>query len=293
MYGAFAPLVGALITIMGLVNSRFSDTAGTVTATLVVHATGLVAVGILLVATREKTRHGALPPYYYLGGVLGVGTVFSTMYSFSALGASLAVALALLGQALCSVVIDSTGFLGRTVYPLSPRRAPGLLLAVAGVAVMAGAWRSNAPALLAGLVAGVIPGLTFALNSELGRRKGIIHSTLVNYVTGLATTAVIAAFVRPAPGPALASVVAAGPVLALGGGLLGVAVVASMNFIFPRIPAFSATLLLFAGQALSGVVVDWIADGVFDIRKLIGTLLVLSGLGLDTLLTRRSPPHAA
>jgi len=288
MYGAFVPLVGAVLTVMSLLNSRLSAAAGSVAGIIVIHAVGLVAAAVVLAIAREPRRPGRLPLYAYLGGVLGVGTVFATVYSFNELGASLAVALALLGQTVCSIVIDATGFLGRPVYPLSARRLPGILLAAAGIAIMAGGWRANVPALLAGLVAGIIPGITFTLNSELGRKKGVFHSVIANYVTGLGTILVIAVFVRPPIAASARAVLDAGPILALGGGLLGVGMVSSMNVIFPRVPAFSATLLLFGGQALSGVLVDWVASGSFDARKLVGTIVVLAGLALNTVLSPRA-----
>ena len=289
MYSAFAIVVGAVITLMSAVNSRFSGIVGNVVATLLIHIAGLAAVSAILLFKREESGPGRLPVYYYLGGFIGVGTVFASIYSFTVLGAAFAVALALLGQTLCSVVVDATGFLGRARYPLSLRRLPGLLLAIAGVLIMgaAGSRRLDGLAMLIGFIAGVLPALTFSLNSELGRRKGILHSTRANYLTGLATTLLIVIVVRPPVAVAARAVATAGPLLALGGGFMGVIVVTSMNFIFPRIPALSATLLLFSGQALTGVVIDIIVDGVFDLRKLVGTLVLLLGLSINALLTKR------
>jgi transporter family-2 protein len=303
-YGALAPLVGAVITLMSSVNSRFSAIVGNLVATAVIHAAGLAAVSAVLLVKREKARPGRLPLYYYLGGFIGVGTVFSSIYAFTVLGAALAVALALLGQTLCSIVVDASGFLGRPRYPLSVRRLPGIVLAIAGVAVMsrvvdigiggaaarvgaAGSWHRDPVAMLVALIAGMLPAVTFSLNSELGRRKGAVHSTQVNYIVGLATTLVIAAVVRPAVTEALHAIAASGPVLALGGGFLGVVVVTSMNFIFPRIPALSATLLLYSGQALMGVLIDIVAEGAFDARKLVGAIILLMGLAINALLTTR------
>ncbi len=287
MYSAFAPLVGALITLMNGVNSRFAGYAGSLVSTLVIHLVGLTAVSVLLLARREEVRPGRLPVYYYLGGLVGVGTVFSNIYAFAALGASLAVALSLLGQTLFSVAVDATGFLGRKRYSFSARRLPGIGLAIAGVAVMAGNWRSDVFAMLIALASGILPGLSFILNSELGRRKGIFRSTRVNYLVGLATTLTIVAAVRPPLATAARAVATAGPFLALGGGLMGVVVVTTMNFIFPRIPAFSATLLIFSGQALAGVLIDAVAEGAFNARKLIGTLILLAGLAINSLITKR------
>jgi len=288
VYSALAPFIGVLITLMNDVNSRFSGVVGNCVATLVIHIVGLTAVSAVLLMKREKAQPGRLPVYYYLGGVIGVGTVFSSIYAFASLGASFAVALGLLGQTLFSLAADAAGFLGRKKYPLSARRLPGICLAVAGVAIMAGNWRSDAPAMLVALASGALPGLTFILNSELGRRKGIFRSTRINYMTGLVTTLLFVAAVRPPTVASLYAVASAGPLLALGGGITGVAVVAAINLVFPRIPAFSATLLMFSGQATAGLIIDAVTTGVFDARKLIGTIVLLAGLAINALLARRA-----
>ncbi len=292
LYSALAPLTGALITLMNGLNSRFSAYAGILVSTLVIHIVGLSAVSVVLLAKREEMRPGRLPFYYYLGGFVGVGTVFSSIYAFTALGASLAVALSLLGQTIFSVAVDATGFLGRKRQPFSAHRLPGIGLAVAGVAVMAGNWRSNALAIPIALASGVLPGLSFILNSELGRKKGIFRSTRLNYLVGLATTLIIVVVASPPLGAAVHAVATAGPLLALGGGLMGVAVVTAANLIFPRMTAFSAALLMFSGQALTGVLIDAVASGTLDARKLFGTLVLLAGLAVDKLLTMRAQVRA-
>jgi transporter family-2 protein len=293
MYRLIAPLVGALITLMYGLNSRLSGTAGNLVATLAIHVAGLAGVSALLLARPEERRGGRLPFYYYLGGFVGVGTVFASNYAYGAIDASLAVALGLIGQTLFSIAVDSSGFLGRARYPLTPRRIPGICLALAGAAVLAGNWLSAPLAMLAALVSGALPVLSVSLNSELGRRKGILRSTRVNYIVGLLTVLVMVAFVRPPAAASLRALAMAGPFLALGGGLMGVAVVAATNLVFPRMPAFSAMLLMFSGQALAGVLVDFAAAGSFDGRKLLGTMVVLAGLGLDGLLAKRPEPAAA
>jgi transporter family-2 protein len=287
MYSVFAPLVGALMTVMNQTNSRFSVLVGSLVATLVIHIAGLAAVSAVLLAKREEKRRERPPLYYYLGGFVGVGTVFSNNYAFAALGASLAVALALLGQTLFSIAVDATGLLGRRKYPLSLRSLPGICLALAGVAVMVGAWRSNALAMLVAFASGALPSLSFILNSELGLKKGVFRSTRVNYLVGLATTLALVGAIRPPMVPAARAIAEAGPLLALGGGFMGVAVVSAMNSLFPRMPAFSAAILLFCGQALAGLVIDFASAGAFDARKLVGTLVLLAGLAVNALLARR------
>lgn len=287
MYTAFAPMVGAVITVMNGINSRLAAAVGILLAALVIHLVGLAAISVLSLIRREEGSRERLPFYYYLGGCIGVGTVFTSTYAFNALGAAMAVALALLGQTLFSVFADAVGFLGRERYPLTPRRLPGIALAALGVLVMAGKGRAEPFAMLVALASGAIPGLSFILNAELGRKKGIVRSTRFNYLTGLGTTAAIILLFRPAFRPALSVLASINPLFICGGGLLGVVVVASMNAVFLRMPAFSATLLIFVGQALAGVLIDLVADGKFDLRKLLGTILVIGGLALNNLLSRK------
>ncbi len=288
-YG-IAPLSGIVITLANLLNSRLAAHVGNLTATLVIHCVGLSAVSLILLARREKPRSGRAPFVYYLGGFVGVGTVFASNYAFAALGASLAVSLALFGQTAFSLAADATGLLGRPKYPLALRRIPGIALAFAGIALMAGSWRSEALAKLAALASGVFVGLSSVLNAELGRRKGLLRSTRVNYIAGLATTLLIVAALRPAAAPAVSAVEAAGPILAFGGGLMGVAVVTAMSFVFPRMAVFSATILIFGGQALAGILLDLAARGSLDLWKLLGTAVLLAGLALDSALSPRVAP---
>lgn len=288
VFAASAPLVGATITIMNSLNSRFTQAVGSILAVLAIHVAGLAAVCLILLFRREEGSGERPPLHYYLGGIAGVGTVFSSAYAFSRLGAALAVSVALLGQTLFALTADSTGILGRTRYPLSIRRAPGIALAIAGIAAMSiGAGHAAPLPILSALAAGAIPGLTFVLNSELGKRLGVFRSTRVNYVTGLATTLAVALLLRPSLAGAAGNFLKAGPLLVLGGGLLGVLVTTAMNLIMPRIPAFTATILLFAGQAAAGLAIDAAARGSLDLRKLLGTAILVAGLALDTALARR------
>jgi len=286
MYSVLAVLVGALITGTYGVNSGLSAHVGYVAATVMIHIAGLIGVSIVCLFRKEQAKPERLPFYYYLGGVIGVGTVYSTTYAFSNLSASLAVALGLLGQTLASITVDAVGFLGRRKYPLTVRRLPGVFLALAGVIVMAENWQANALTMLVALVGGALPTITVSINSELGLRTGAFRSTRINYITGLATALVVLAVVRPPLGPAVQGLRAAGPLLALGGGLMGIGVVTGWNTVFPHMQAFAATLLAFSGQAITGVTIDLIREGSLDIRKLVGTLVLLAGLALNALLSR-------
>lgn len=289
MYGALAPLVGALVTIMSGINSRLSELVEPVVAVLVVHCTGLLAITLLSLSKRDKALPGRVPVWQYLGGLVGVATVFSSNYAFSALGASLTMAVALLGQTMFSVATDATGMLGRTRYPLSVRRLPGIALALIGVVVMGGRWRLAGPAVLVAFGAGISSGLSTVLNAGLGKSKGVLHSVRANYAVGLATTLVIAAIIRPSIPAAGKAVAAAGPLLAMGGGLIGIVVVSTINIIVPRLSVFMFTILMSVGQTVAGVIIDAIGSGSVEALKIAGTAILLCGLALDTFWSHGMP----
>jgi len=58
-----------------------------------------------------------------------------------------------------------------------------------------------------------------------------------------------------------------------------------MSFLFSRLPAFTATILVFAGQSLCGLALD-AASGIVNSGKLTGTFLVILGLALDMAFAR-------
>lgn len=274
---------------MNAINSRFALQVGNLRSVVVVHLVGLLAISLVIAVRRDRSVHDRPPVYLYAGGIVGVGTIFACNVAYASMDASLAVSLSLLGQTIFSLFVDTTGFLGRKRYPLGPRALPGFLLAMAGVAVLSGFnFRSIAYAPFA-LLAGMLPAFSFILNAQLAGRIGILRSTRANYVTGLGTTAIIAIVVSlsgsasgfVSMGGFAAAVMQAGPVLALGGGLLGVIMVGVANYVFPRLPALYATLLMFGGQALAGVALDWAVRGALDLRTITGTLIVLVGLGLN------------
>ena len=307
-----APLAGALITLMNSLNSRLVARAGSLASVLTVHLVGTAVLAAILAARTaarfagprregagtspgQGAARGALPLYAYLGGVVGVGTVFTSTYSYGALGASLAVALGLIGQTSFSLAVDATGAFGRKRRPLAWRRLPGIAAIAAGAVCMAGNWRADLPAIAAALLSGAFVGASSVFNSRLGQERGLLRATGTNYLTGLTTTLIIVAIAAPKPADfraAADAVLSAGPVFALSGGVMGVAVVGAMSFLFARLPAFAATILSFAGQSFCGLALD-AASGIVNTGKIAGTLLVALGLGLDMALSARASRRQA
>jgi transporter family-2 protein len=295
IYALLVPLVGALIPLMNSVNSVLALRVGNALSSVIIHIAGLIAVSAALVFRREGPKGGAAggraPFYLYLAGIVGVGTVYSCNLAYGALGASLSVALALFGQMLGSVAVDATGFLGRKKYPFGLKNLPGLLIAAAGVVVISwGEWKMEVPYLALAFVSGLLPLLSFILNSQLAERIGVMRGTRVNYLVGLAASLLILALQGALSGPSpRASVEAAAGLNILvlaGGGVLGVIMTGATNYLFPRIPALASTLLMFAGQTFAGLGIDAVTTGHIGLRQPAGALILLAGLAVNALLTR-------
>ncbi len=126
---------GVAMTIQAAVNAALSKPIGLVATTFVVHATGLVLSGIVLVGARSF-RHLAgvtdVPLWLLSGGLLGVFIIFTMAFTVSRLGAGLAVAVAVSAQLIAALVLDHFGLLGVSRIGVTWVRAAGVALLVAG-----------------------------------------------------------------------------------------------------------------------------------------------------------------
>lgn len=137
MTKSLSALVGVLISLMVLVNGSLSLAAGNFGGAVIIHASGLVAVLLLLLFNRRKVAFlRYIPWYYYTGGIIGIMTVVSTTISFSELGVSLTLSLGLLGQTFAALLVDHFGLFGMAKQPFAFNRLLGLLLICSGIGCM-------------------------------------------------------------------------------------------------------------------------------------------------------------
>lgn len=128
-----------------------------------------------------------------------------------------------------------------------------------------------------GIAAGSSNVISRNINAILAKKIGLLESTFFNYVTGLLGAGLMLLI----SGEFLKfSFKAAYSISALAylGGLLGVVVVAASSFVTPKIAAFYLTILMFIGQLFAGVVIDYAAEGIFSISKIVGGVFVVVGL---------------
>jgi transporter family-2 protein len=118
------------------------------------------------------------------------------------------------------------------------------------------------------------------INAKLSAKIGTLQSTLINYIVGLSFTVVIF-FVTQDKFKMGLNAFTTIPLWAYLGGLMGVIIIMTSNYVTPRVSAFYITLLVFIGQLFLGTLIDFFIFKELSLTKAIGGILVLAGLSYN------------
>jgi len=140
-YLLFAFVAGAMIPFQVGVNSRLAVVVhGPIRAAFVSFVVGTIALLILsAIVWRPLPSAGRLagaPWWAWIGGLLGAFYVAGSIVTGPRLGAAALIAAVVAGQSLASVLIDQFGWVGFKEHHVSPGRAVGMALVLAGVALV-------------------------------------------------------------------------------------------------------------------------------------------------------------
>jgi transporter family-2 protein len=131
---------GALVAMQAPINSRLGKTVGGVQAatfSFLVGTAALVAISFILRGGLSSLGQiGKVPWWALIGGLLGAVFVFVALEAVKTLGASGLTAAVIAGQLAMSVVIDRFGLLGVAKTPITVHRVAGIVLLIAGVALV-------------------------------------------------------------------------------------------------------------------------------------------------------------
>lgn len=292
MYYGLSVSCGGLIAVMLVCNGALTAQYGVYSATVLIHAVGLLLISAALLLRREGVRPvKGLPLLAYSGGAIGVLTTVFNNLAFGQISVSAILSLGLLAQSVAALLIDQFGLFGMERRAFRARKLLGLLFLGAGV------WRmmdsvaapSFAPVLVS-LLSGVTIIVSRMVNARLGESAGVRVSTFYNYAVGLALSLVLLPLLGRSE-PMLGGLLPPGSFYSCLGGAFGVTVVLLSNITVTKISSFYMTLLLFLGQVFSGTALDALLTGVFSPRIFQGGLLVAGGLALN-LLFDRAESHA-
>lgn len=136
-----AVLAGTLIPLQAGINSKLREyLSSPYYATLISVTVSLVAVGFYCVIARLPLPTAAaivsIPAWAWLGGITGVIYIFMVLLLAHKLGATALIASIIAGQLICSLILDQFGLIGFAQHPLNPGRIVGIVLLVAGAALI-------------------------------------------------------------------------------------------------------------------------------------------------------------
>lgn len=285
-YYLLSVLTGVLIAAMVAINGALTGQYGVYLATVIIHIVGLALITVVCLLKKEKpAQRRRLPLWFYLGGVIGVGTTVFNNVAFGRISLSAIVALGLLGQSVSALFIDQFGWMGMPRRVFRPAKLAGLLCMLAGCVYMLWGTAFAVVPVLVSLLAGVCVVTSRTVNARLSAVTSETVSTWYNYIVGLLFAAIALGLLGRAelsPLPAFSAT----PWIYLGG-VLGVGVVLLSNLTVARISAFYMTLLVFVGQVFTGIVIDIITTGAFSQANLIGGILVGLGMTVNLVLDRK------
>ena len=133
--------------------------------------------------------------------------------------------------------------------------------------------------IFAAFLSGVTSVASRMINARLSDRVGAMRGSFINHVSGLIVSFLLVAALGSLGELNMPSMTLV-PWWGYLGGLFGVLVVALSNYVAVRASALIVTMLVFAGQLLSGAAIDYFLFDTFSMGKPIGGLVLLAGLYL-------------
>ena len=267
-----ALIAGSLLAVQAGANAQLSKAVGSpfaaTTLQLAVGAIVLLSITALTGTTPALLAVRQAEWWHAVGGIASAFYVVSTILLFPRLGAVVSVGLFIAGQMLASFALDTSGWLGIPELGLRAGPALGMLVVLAGAALIVlgqeGAADNLAPsklgwiglALLAGAVLPVQGAVNALLRHDLGGAPFAV-GTISFVVAMLAMAAVLLAtlVLGKAPRPRLAGL-SSMPWWGWLGGFAGATYVTTVFTAIPVIGAAAAVSLTVAGQQLASIFVD-------------------------------------
>jgi transporter family-2 protein len=135
----YALVFGLLLPFNVRMNETLSRVIGHLPASFAVHAAGALfgAAALLPFAAPGWTTAARAAPWWaWMGGIVGSGMVILANRAVGALGIASFTAVTVAIQLFSSAAIDHFGWVGSPVHAMSPTRAAGIILLVAGASLV-------------------------------------------------------------------------------------------------------------------------------------------------------------
>ena len=135
-----ALLSGAVLPIQAGLNARLGSAGqNPVYAATISFVVGTIGLIVYILLTRQQVSVAGLrevPPYIWLGGLLGAFYVTAIVLLFPKLGPGLTFGLVVAGQMIVSIMLEHFNLLVAHPSPISYMKLLGIALVVAGVVII-------------------------------------------------------------------------------------------------------------------------------------------------------------
>ncbi len=119
--------------------------------------------------------------------------------------------------------------------------------------------------------------IAIILNAKLAEKIGLTGSTLVNYIVGLLCSILLYVLINKGFHLQLSQIKSV-PLIYLTGGLFGVGIVMMNSAILPKIPVVYTTVLIFSGELIVGISMDYFYFHLLPTGKIVGGVFILLGI---------------
>ncbi|MGM0378200.1 MAG: DMT family transporter [Bacillota bacterium] len=137
---------------------------------------------------------------------------------------------------------------------------------------------------LLAFIAGTLVTISFNINSLLGKYTNIYQSSFINYLIGFISSIFLTFIFIKNINFSISSI----PIYSFLGGFIGVFIVIVSNIIIPEIPAILSTIIIFLGQIIGSLFIDYFIYNLFSIHKILGTIFILTGLLIDIYFNKKN-----
>ncbi len=272
LYGLLGMAIGVLMPSQSAINNRLrSAVASPWVMATISFLVGTICLALLTWGTVgtigfESNHLATQPGWLWIGGLVGVVAMTTTVLLLPVIGALYSTALNLTAQVITTIIIDHFGFFGVQVYEASAWRLVGALVVVSAalLAVVGGRRRPQRNRLspltiwyLVGLGVGMCLGVQVAVNGQLtGVLDSAIHAGFISFVVGTIALLILLVITRPS----LRITVPAGerknPWWMWLGGLLGAMYVTGGAFLSPLIGSAATVIVTQTGIIAGSLAVD-------------------------------------
>lgn len=291
-YQLVAFITGIIVSLMVLFNTKLAEFSSLGFSLIINQIVAIILIGLYLAFTKKwRAKLKKTPWYLFLGGCFAIFIMGGNYYSVINIGLTVNTANMILGQIIGSLIIDTTGFAGKTKHPFNFKKIPAILICLIAILIMVIGFKSSSTHVILPVIVGIIVGILnvtqMVVNSRLSDHKGLLPAALINVLVGFSVITTIFLIIDFNSTILNFKTVFNIPFIYLvGGGFLGIFVVVGSSFSLSHLSSLYGSLILSAGSIIFSVLLDYSFGLPFNTNLIIGAFIILFALYIDMRLNK-------